>query len=68
MMIAMPIPASFFFFLARRFGAGLSTRVVIVVRVLLDVSAIAFALHLCSKGAGFFTEHLIVLSPCGLHF
>jgi len=39
MIAATPIPVSFFFFLDRRFGTGLSTRVVIVVRVLWDVSA-----------------------------
>ena len=45
-MITTPIPTSFFFFLVPRFGTGLSTRVVIVVRVLFDVSAIAFVLLL----------------------
>jgi len=45
-MIATPMPAFFSFFLVRRFGTGLSTRVVTVVRVLWDVSAIAFSLLL----------------------
>jgi len=37
---AVLIPAFFFFLLVRRFGTGLSTRVVTVVRVLCEASAI----------------------------
>jgi hypothetical protein len=46
MIIATPTPAFFFFFLlVRRFGTGLSTRVVTVVRVLRDFSAIGTPLQ-----------------------
>jgi hypothetical protein len=41
MIIATTLISLFFAFFARRFGTGLSTRVVIVVRVLCDV-VIAF--------------------------